>query len=97
MVRQRKDGDSVERTDGSKPTWKVFLAVFVLNFISVRHVSVWPLCASPTHNTYCRVTRQVNGAKSLMCPVFETSPCWFEASPETSTHYIRLSGSIHRE
>uniref|UniRef100_A0A668VMH9 Liprin-alpha CC2 domain-containing protein n=1 Tax=Oreochromis aureus TaxID=47969 RepID=A0A668VMH9_OREAU len=22
MVRQRKDGDSVERTDGSKPTWK---------------------------------------------------------------------------
>lgn len=27
MVRQRKDGDSVERTDGSKPTWKVFLAV----------------------------------------------------------------------
>uniref|UniRef100_A0A7N6AX68 SAM domain-containing protein n=1 Tax=Anabas testudineus TaxID=64144 RepID=A0A7N6AX68_ANATE len=26
---QRKDGDSMERTDGSKPTWKVFLAVRV--------------------------------------------------------------------
>lgn len=27
MVRQRKDGDSLERVDGSKPTWKVCLDV----------------------------------------------------------------------
>lgn len=25
MVRQRKEGDSLERVDGSKPTWKVCL------------------------------------------------------------------------
>lgn len=30
MVRQRKDGDSLERVDGSKPTWKVCLGVRVI-------------------------------------------------------------------
>lgn len=30
MVRQRKDGDSLERLDGSKPTWKVGLDVWLM-------------------------------------------------------------------
>lgn len=30
MVRQRKDGDSLERLDGSKPTWKVCLDAWLI-------------------------------------------------------------------
>lgn len=46
MVRQRKDGDSLERLDGSKPTWKVCVdarptlsclhVLFVLVIVSYR-------------------------------------------------------------
>lgn len=46
MVRQRKDGDSLERTDGSKPTWKVFLAVWLF-FCSVLYLmSAYSVCPS---------------------------------------------------
>lgn len=37
MVRQRKDGDSLERLDGSKPIWKVCLDVWLI-------LSAWPAC-----------------------------------------------------
>lgn len=52
MVRQRKDSDSLERVDGSKPTWKVCLDVQL--FFLASHLHVLPVLVlvsnfCPTH------------------------------------------------
>lgn len=82
MVRQRKDGESVERTDGSRPTWKVTAPLLWALFLCL-HIALClsgcrapPLCflfLSHIKFTHARTRRQIFTSNMVSNRLFASS------------------------